>query len=263
MSSNDDMKLEKRRRRPCRVETADEPDFLNWTQRPRDRSRRRFLSQLSVLAGGAGLLTSTGLPKMAHGQSREVDFSMLDNHASHEALIQHVAPSPEEPEAPQEQASGPADSAMGLAAPSSMGAAPPNSPPPVVPAATPPVAAGETAVEVTENRALWVEPGYLILVRITRAEDNPEAIVGFEESTEAVTEYLQREITESSHLHNVDSLRIHELAVANIVRERISPARLEVLHIDHDCTTVCSLLDPGHIYEELQVPGGIAPPGWE
>ncbi len=242
---------------PVTSESAPEAAYPSWEERPRNRSRRRFLSQVSSIAGGAGLLSSIGLPQLAHGQSRPVDFSMLEHHASPSTL----APQPPSEARAREQAA----EERAEEESESVRADAPDEP---SRHSEPLAELSETAAEppgpqVTENRALWVEPGYLILVRITRAEGNSDAITAFEGSTGAVSVYLQGAIAETSQLHNVDLLHSHEVVLATLVQERIAPAVLEVLHIDHDCTTICSGLDPGHPPEIIPLRGEMEPVEWE
>lgn len=236
-----------------------EASYPSWEERPRDRSRRRFLTQVSSIAGGAGLLSSIGLAELAHGQSRPVDFSMLDHHASPAALVPSApsAAAPAREQAREERA----EDEPGLASAEPVPNERSDTSEPLAEPSEP--SADPRGPEITENRALWVEPGYLILVRITRLESSSDAITAFEGSTEPMSEYLTREIGDTSHLHNVDLLHNHEVALADIVQELISPAILEVLHIDHDCTTVCSALDSGFPPDRIPLRGEPMPVDWE
>ncbi len=113
-----------------------------------DHSRRRFLRQLGAGAGAAGIVGTLGLPRLSHGQSREVDFTLLDAHPSRASLEPNPAPV-EAPLAVMPAATAPAPPADAPAQPASPARA---------------------AVMLTENRALWIEPGYLILIRWMRPE---------------------------------------------------------------------------------------------
>lgn len=187
-----------------------------------DRSRRRFLKQVSVGAGGSAVLAGVGLPQLAHGQSREVDFSLLDRHRGTHELVptppaQPMAAAPMAPALREEQA--PADEAVLDAEPE-----PPAEPEP----------------QVVENRALWVEPGYLILLRWQRQDPGAAQIAALEGATEAVSAYLGEQVTDGSALHDLDRLHHIEHGLFTLLAGLVAPANIQTLHLDHDCTSVCS-----------------------
>jgi hypothetical protein len=219
-------------------------------QRPSDESRRRFLRQLA----GASALALTGLPRLAQGQSMPVDFSRLENHpglSPASPLADELAPALEEvmaapAEAELEEA---ADSAPAEAEAEVEGGER--------------VATGERAIWLTENRALWVEPGYLVLLTWTRPPDD-SLVAALEGSGDAVAEWFASHITQVDQIHNLELLHPLEGELSQFLAERLQPAIISVLHIDHDCTRVCSTLNPSRSYpERIEVMGEISAPGWE
>lgn len=179
-----------------------------------DPSRRRFLAQLSASAGGLGLFSALGLPRLAHGQSEAVDFSVLDAHPSPTALAPPAPPAMAAPAAPM--------------------------PAPAPPAASAPSQAAAEPVEmVTEHRALFVEPGYIVLLRWERPAGDTAVVAALEGSTEAVSAYLSANIDEMNDLHDIDRLHTHEHDLVELLQARVAPATIEVLHLDHDCNSVC------------------------
>jgi hypothetical protein len=122
-----------------------------------------------------------------------------------------------------------------------------------------------TAAEmVTEDRALWVEPGYLLLLRWTRPVDDLAAVAALEGSAETVHTFLATRVTNVDTLHNLDQLHPLEAELVVLLNARVAPTTIEVIHLDHDCTRVCSLLNPSRTYPEvIEVDGGMPAPGWE
>jgi hypothetical protein len=115
-----------------------------------------------------------------------------------------------------------------------------------------------------ENRALWVEPGYLILLRWRRPDGNAAVIAALEASAEPMTSFLTEQVQRVDQLHNVEQLHPIEQALARWLAPRVAPASLEVIHLDHDCTAVCALLEPSRRYpERLEIMGEIVGPEWE
>ena len=135
--------------------------------------------------------------------------------------------------------------------------------PPVGPAGKPLPSKETPAVELTENRALWVTPGYLVLVRWRRHEDDDAVVAAFEGSADAVSTFLTTRVTSVDHIHNLDQLHGLESDLMAMLAARVSPAQIDVLHLDHDCTVVCSALNPSTEYpENIEVMGDWAGPGW-
>jgi hypothetical protein len=117
---------------------------------------------------------------------------------------------------------------------------------------------------VTENRALWIEPGYLVLIRWTRSPGDNAVIAALEGSTDALASYLTEHIQSNNDLHELTQLHTHENALQELLAERIRPAVLEVLHLDHDCSQVCSIVTPSHPPDAIPIAaGGMSPLGWE
>ena len=224
------------------VETA----YPQWPQSgPLSPSRRSFLKRVGLGAGAAGMLSAMGLPRFAHGQSQEVDFSLLTAHPSR----MEAAPSAPAQTAPA--AAPPAPAAMQMAAPAE-------------PAPPADGAAVEVVVaEVTENRALWIDPGYLILFQWVRPEDNDDVVGALEGSTEVVSTYLSERVDTSAALHDLGRLHEIEEGLASLIDSRVSPARIHTLHLDHDCSTVCSLLPDRIPDHDIPLPGIALPPDWE
>lgn len=228
--------------------TAISPLHPTWEDAPEhcDTSRRRFLKQLGV---GSGLLTTVGLPSLGHGQSLPINYEKLLNHPTTGGVHREVgADLLQESDLAAMMAdsedSGPSlDDSVADQAPS----------------------ADEASVEeVVENRALWVEPGYLLLIRWARPADNQAPITALEGSADTISAFLTAQVTGTDSLHNLDQLHVIETALLADLSPRLSPARIEVIHIDHDCTSVCSALNPSREYPEIYpVMGDIAEPGWE
>lgn len=211
---------------------------------PLNPSRRAFLRRVGLGAGGAGFLATVGLPGLSHGQSREVDFSLLEAHPARHDLN----PAPPPTAAPAQP--------MALAPPAP---APPAAAPPADSAASAP----EEEVGTVENRALWVEPGYLVLLRWQRPADNEEVIAALEGSSDAVATYLSEQVENSQSLHDLGRLHVIEDGLAALLELRVAPADIQTLHLDHDCVSVCSTL-PDHFPDDFIPLPGIAPPtDWE
>ncbi len=69
---------------------------------------------------------------------------------------------------------------------------------------------------------------------------------------------------DASTLHDIDSLHEVERQVSALLEERVAPAVIEVIHLDHDCTQVCSALDPGNPpHQHITLPGMMPPPHME
>ncbi len=228
---------------------------------PIDPSRRRFLRQVGAGAGAAGFLATVGLPQLAHGQSMAVDFSVLEAHPP------TAAPIAEAPAVAAPAPSAPAPSAAlgALAAPPAPRPAPPAAA--ASPAEAAEASAGEPLaqandeafVEITENRALWLEAGYLVLLRWVRRDGDQVVVAALEGSTAAVGELLQREVQATSDLHNLDRLHAIEAALVGLLEPLVAPARIEALHLNHDCNVVCGGLDAGTPPDHIPL-AGVAPP---
>jgi len=235
--------------RIIKPKSATPPTHPTWDDAPEhcDTSRRRFLKQIGV---GSGLLAAVGLPTLSHGQSLPINYDKLSSH-----------PTSAEPRADVgADALGQSDLAAVLADSADSEADFDDSVADQAPASDEP----ELAEEVVENRALWIEPGYLLLIRWARPVDDQSPITALEGSADAISSFLTTQVSSVDSLHNLDQLHAIESALLTDVASRITPARIEVLHLDHDCTTVCNTLNPSREYPEIyEVMGDIAEPGWE
>jgi hypothetical protein len=228
------------------------PAYPSWTAlrgspTPFDPSRRRFLRQVGTAAGALSVLSTTGLPRLAHAQQPTPNFGLLDQHPPSGALVAPAQPMAMMPAVP------PPAPVQGLAQP------------PTTPAAIEPPTSGPTsqatAEWVTEDRALWVEPGYLILVRWSRPIDNLDVVAALEGATPTVAAYLSSNVTAYNDLHDLDRLHTLEAGLVSMLAPTLSPATLDVLHLDHDCNTVCTGL-PGYYDapENIPLPGMLPAP---
>jgi hypothetical protein len=119
----------------------------------------------------------------------------------------------------------------------------------------------ETLLE--ENRALWVEPGYLVLLRWRRPVGDEATVGQLEGSADAVRALLDARVGSVDDLHNIERLHPLEDAVRTLLRERVHPATVDILHLDHDCTVVCAALDPSRHYPEvIELDGDMPSPSW-
>lgn len=158
--------------------------FPNWRSKPPqagcDASRRRFLRNF---AAGTGFCL-VGFPKLSHGQSIEVDLSIV------------------------------------------------------------------------ESRALWVEPGYLLLIKWSRPEDDESPIANLEGAADTLQTFLSTRVETVDQLHNLEQLHLLEWEIAEQLGPIVSPAVIDVLHLDHDCSSVCDALEIGLEYPEIYMPNG-------
>lgn len=242
-----------------------------------DGGRRRFLKQLVAGAGAASL---GGIPRLGHGQSLAVDFEKLDRHplpaapeaADASAMTQEESDAQIEAyertmrlealaealhdEAADAEAEPSADRADSDDAPAfdDSGAALPQ----LQAQAEAPV------VVITENRALWLQNGYLVLLRWRRAEGDNAVVAALEGSADDVSMFLADRVSSVDNLHNIDQLHQIEAELLAQLAARVAPAAIEVLHLDHDCTVVCPMLDPSLLHPpEYQIDGDMPAPGWE
>lgn len=195
-----------------------------------DPSRRRFLRQI---AAGTGALCFVGFAGNARSQERAVQFYRLEGHpetTSVEEGTGSIAPEPtDEPSVEVDP-----DPSVGA------------------------------VVRVEENRALWVDPGYLILVRWTRPVGDNAPVAALEGAESVVEAFLASSVTSVDQLHNLDRLHRLEAELADILRRRVAPATIEVLHLDHDCSIVCGALSPGTgPPPPVHIDGLMPGPGWE
>jgi hypothetical protein len=117
---------------------------------------------------------------------------------------------------------------------------------------------------VEEDRALWVDPGYLILLRWRRPADDSVPVTALEAATEAIAEFLEENAVGMDDLHDIDRLHRLEAELAALLAPLLAPAELEVLHLDHDCTLVCGTLSPRTPPEPRPVTMGFYKPvGWK
>jgi len=118
-------------------------------------------------------------------------------------------------------------------------------------------------VMAVENRALWVEPGYLVLLRWERPVENEEVIATLEGSSDAVAAYLSEQVENSQSLHDLGRLHLIEDGLAALLEARVAPADIQTLHLDHDCASVCTAL-PDHIPDDyIPLPGVPPATDWE
>lgn len=194
-----------RRRRP-RVE-AQEPSYPGKTkEESHDGSRRRFLRQIAL--GGGVLSGLGGVTGLRAQEEPEIDFSTLGEHAT-------------VPEAPARRARRRGNNTSREEARAD--------------SVEPP----EEEVWVTEHRALWVDPGYLILIEWSRPASDTAPVASLEGSAAAVAALLSEQVTDPQALHDTERLFDIEQAVASLLAEAVAPARIDVLHLDHDCNVVC------------------------
>jgi hypothetical protein len=206
---------------------------------PPDPSRRRFLRQLVAGTGAVGVAGRLGL---AGAQSAPpADFSILEAHApvDGDGALEVSPPArrraarESEPEPAERRQEGRLDEARSEAV----------------------ATAGEW---VTENRALWVEPGYLVLLQWRRPADDEAAVAALEGASEAVGGYLRDAVTDAAtQLHGTEMLGELETGIAAVLRPVVAPGVIDVLHLDHDCTSLC----PPRPTHHPVVRGRIAPPG--
>ena len=65
-------------------------------------------------------------------------------------------------------------------------------------------------------------------------------------------------------LHDLPRLHTHEQALVALIDPRIVPARVEKLHLDHDCNTVCNSFGwTGPTGPDIPLPGAPMPTSWE
>ena len=221
-----------RRVRPAHDAPA--PDYPTREQRPDEwgcnEGRRRFLKQL---AAGSGAV-AVGLPRLVHGQSLPVSFDRLDRH-----------PLPVSPPVMADEAfSEPAGDAASADFDDEAEPAPEASEAEADDQA-------DAAPEITENRALWVDPGYLILLRWRRPLGNEAPVAALEGSADLVRTHLDAQVTSVDQIHNIEQLHALEGALLVLLQGAVAPATLEVIHLDHDCRVVCSALDPSRGYPEI------------
>jgi hypothetical protein len=224
-----------------------EAGYPTWSDsreaRPADASRRRFIRQVMV---GGGALCLAGVPRLSHGQSTEVDFSVLEHHRSVADQRGMVSPR-------ADAAADVADSAL-----REQDSARSRDEAPADPTAL------ADANTVTEQRALWVQPGYLLLLRWTRPDGDDAPVAALEGAADEVATFLAGRVTTVDNLHNLEQLRPLEADLAALLAAIVAPAVIEVLHLDHDCNTVCSALGPSVLTPEpMMLRGDVAAPGWE
>jgi hypothetical protein len=210
-----------------------------WT----DADRRGFLRQL---AGGSGALCLGGLSRLAGADELPVDFSVLERHRPVGALVPadaEAAPAEAE-EADDARAEAEVDRDQVVDPADEQDQA--------------------STQEVVENRALWVEPGYLILMQWQRPVDDTRPVDAIPAATEVARSYLASRVTSVDQIHNIDQLHVIEAELVPLLAAALAPAEIAVLHLDHDCRTVCSALDPSRSYPEpSEVDGEMPGPEWE
>lgn len=100
---------------------------------------------------------------------------------------------------------------------------------------------------IDEQRSLWIEPGFVLLLEWTRPDGNEGPIAALEGATETVSAHLQESVTSVDQLHNLDQLHQIESDLATLLEPIVAPAEIGLLHLDHDCETVCNDLEPSTI----------------
>lgn len=232
------------------IKKADRPTRPDYPQRKQfDPGRRRFLRQVGTTAGGVGLVASLGLPTLSHGQSIEVDFSVLDAHPlrqTAEPVIQVDMPSMVAPATP----------VGSLSATPSVDVTDPGGTDPPEPGL---IGGDPDEDDVIEDRALWIESGYLVLMRIARDAEDVTVGEDVDAASETVASYITENLSNYDVLHNIDSLHTHENGIAVIIDGLIEPAHIVSLHLDHDCTETCG--GGFEDWEDYPMGGIIAPPG--
>ena len=187
-------------------------------------ARRRFLRQIGL---GAGVLSAVGPVASVRGQEGvEADFSIL---ADHDPLTD--------------------DRSQAVSVQRGRRSAASDSP--SEPTALP------TEAVITENRAVWVEPAYLILLQWHRPENADGAVAALDGSAEAIRAFMAEQVGDAfSELHDPESLQNLERGLLTLLTPLLVPAEIEVLHIDHDCGAVCHVpVDP-----PVMLRGRVAPP---
>jgi hypothetical protein len=103
---------------------------------------------------------------------------------------------------------------------------------------------------ITENRAVWVEGGYLVLIQWTRPESAEEAIAALEASSPDILAYLGTLDASSAVLHDPGPLHVLETGLIALLSPIVAPATIDVIHLDHDCQTLCT----GGVSPDLSTP---------
>jgi len=109
---------------------------------------------------------------------------------------------------------------------------------------SPPDSTGSTQIAtdeewVTEHRALWIEPGYLVLLEWHRPAADETPIIGLEGADDAISIFLGEQSDISQTLHDTDGLSALEQAIAEMLIPAVAPAEIDVIHLDHDCNVIC------------------------
>jgi hypothetical protein len=248
-----------------------------------DGGRRRFLKQLVAGAGAASL---GGIPRLGHGQSLTVDFTKLDHHplpvapgptdasaaaeAEHDAQLEayertmRLEALAEQLRDELEDAAEEARAAAEAEAEPAVEVDEVDGAPPFADSDTTLAQAGAPGVVITENRALWLQNGYLVLLRWRRDEGDNAVVAALEGSADDVSMFLADRVRSVDNLHNIDQLHRIEGELLAQLAPRVAPATIEVLHLDHDCTAVCATLDPSLLHPpEYQIDGEMPAVGWE
>lgn len=217
-----------------------------------DPARRRFL--LQVAATGGAVAFASGVP-LLKAQDLEIDFTVLESHDRLELTPSENARR-EAREDSVEAEVGREQTVLGESTPNEGSGGTGDQDPSGVPDDPPVDVPSGTLASITENRALWIPPGYLVLIQLTRDEDDETSIPAFEGASEQVSSYLDTTVTDTDQLHDVIQLREIELGILALLEPIVAPATIDVLHLDHDCTTVCGSLGPddSHIMLRGEMP---------
>lgn len=238
------MTAKKKRSILPQAEPAEPAYPTNPRGRRHDPSRRGFL--LRVAASGGAVAFAKGIP-LVSAQGIEVDFSILDGHDPLGRSGLEVQP---------EEVGGPMRSAVPSTTvePETGGSGATSEE--TTPEDTPPDD-GSGVGDLTENRALWVEPGYLLLIQWTRPEDDETPVIQLEASAEVVAAHLASAVTDEHTLHELHSLHTIELGLVDLLTPLVAPATVEVVHLDHDCEAICGPLGPE---PEIMLRGSVVAP---
>ena len=228
--------------KPTTVSPALERPSPSYPQQPNpqhDPARRRFL--LQVAATGGAVAFASGVP-LLKAQELEIDFSVLQTHDRLELPIEserrEAREDSIEPEVSHEQ------TVLHESTPTEGSGDTTGQDPTELPGDPTGHLPSGTLASVTENRALWIPPGYLVLIQLTRDEEDETSIPAFEGAAEQVSTYLETAVSDTDELHDAIQLRDVELGILALLGPIVEPATIDVLHLDHDCNTVCSSIDP-------------------
>lgn len=182
-------------------------------------SRRQFLLRLT--AGGGAVAFATGVP-LVKAQELDVDFTILDEH---DPLVSDSVDLVRRRGRAQDDV-GDGTGSMGLDDGSETGTEESDDNPTI-------------RTDITENRALWIPPGYLLLLQWTRPEEETSPVETLEGLTDMLTTHLAEAVSDTDVLHDAVSLQEIEVSLMVLLNEQVTPAVISVVHLDHDCEALC------------------------